>query len=224
MNELKEFFKTTKGHALHKFPHYLEIYERHLEQFRGRPVTLVEVGVGDGGSLEMWRSYLGPAARVIGIDISVHPGMPDTVTVVEGDQGNAQFWYNFFDMVKVSEIDILIDDGSHVSIDQMVTFRSVFPRLAAGGIYICEDLQTSYQKRFGGGYRKPGTFIEFAKDLIDQMNAWCTDEFDFVKTDFTKWAYALHFYTYMLVVEKRAMDQELYSPIVAGGQHVRGIA
>ncbi len=53
---------------------------------------------------------------------------------------------------------------------QITSFKVLWKFLAPGGIYVLEDLQTSYMRGFGGGYRKSGTTIEFLKDLVDDMN------------------------------------------------------
>jgi hypothetical protein len=66
-----------------------------------------------------------------------------------------------------AEFDIILDDGSHLCSHVISTFKACFPRLAAGGIYIVEDLHTSYWSEFGGGFRVAQSSIEWLKDLID---------------------------------------------------------
>src|SRR5690242_8437259 len=70
-NEMEKLFYGHEGNLINKWHHYLEIYDRYLSRFRGQPVTLIEVGVSQGGSLQLWKNYLGDSARVVGID--VHP-------------------------------------------------------------------------------------------------------------------------------------------------------
>ena len=48
----------------------------------------------------------------------------------------------------------------------------LFPLLSDGGLYAVEDLHAMYWWRFGGGYRRKGTFIEVVKQLTDDMHAW----------------------------------------------------
>ena len=87
--------------ALAKWQHYFDVYEHHLARFRGTDVVICEVGINNGGSLALWRSYFGPRARIIGIDLfnasfmQANPlyGSPDRV--VYGDQGSAKFWAEF---------------------------------------------------------------------------------------------------------------------------------
>ena len=61
LNHLEAFFKRHEGRVIHKWMHYFEIYERHFAPYRGRAPVVVEVGVGEGGSLQMWKDYLGKA-------------------------------------------------------------------------------------------------------------------------------------------------------------------
>ena len=62
-------FLTNNGRIIHKWKHYFPIYERHFREFVYKPVTFLEIGVWRGGSLQMWKRYFGPHARIIGIDI-----------------------------------------------------------------------------------------------------------------------------------------------------------
>ena len=70
MNDLEHYFNQHTGRLIHKWDHYFEIYDRHFARFRGRPVNIVEFGVSQGGSLQMWRHYFGAGASVFGVDIN----------------------------------------------------------------------------------------------------------------------------------------------------------
>ena len=69
-NPLEKYFRSNKKRLIHKWLHYFEIYHRHFERFRGKPVTVLEFGVSQGGSLEMWRSYFGDRCHIYGVDIA----------------------------------------------------------------------------------------------------------------------------------------------------------
>ncbi len=58
------------GRTVHKWHHYLPLYDRYLGSYRqlGRPVRILEIGVSEGGSLELWRGYFGAGAVIFGID------------------------------------------------------------------------------------------------------------------------------------------------------------
>ena len=168
MNDLEDFFSKHEGPLLHKWLHYFEIYERHFAKFRGQPIHIVEFGVSQGGSLEMWRHYFGPLVQIYGVDINPHCKQfegPGTQIFI-GDQQDRNFLRSLARTIPT--IDILIDDGGHTMQQQIATYEELFPQVSSHGVYLIEDLHTSYWKSFGGGYRKRRTFIEYSKDFIDQ--------------------------------------------------------
>ena len=110
---------------------------------------------------------------------------------------------------------VLIDDGSHHFEHQLVTFRTLFKHIREDGLYVCEDLHTSYwEEDFNGGVRKPGTYIEFLKELIDELNAWFWREnVESEKDAFASAVHGMHFYPTLLVVEKRRVEKPLVTPV-----------
>ena len=70
MNYLEHYFRHNEGRLIHKWAHYFEIYDRHFARFRGREITILEIGVSHGGSLQMWKSYFGDKAQIYGVDIN----------------------------------------------------------------------------------------------------------------------------------------------------------
>ena len=72
-------------------------------------------------------------------------------------------------------------------------------------MYICEDTRTSYWAEFDGGYRKPGTFIEYAKGLVDRLHPWYV-EGEAVSHDesFARMTRGIFVYDSMVVFEKQA--------------------
>lgn len=132
---------------------------------------MLEIGVQNGGSLELWAGALPPGSEVVGIDID--PGcakiaLPANVRVLIGNAADAAFLQS---ALGAQTFDLIIDDGSHRSDDIVRSFQSLFPRLNPGGRYFIEDLHASYWREFGGGFREPGTAIEFLKSLIDALHA-----------------------------------------------------
>jgi hypothetical protein len=206
MNDLEAYFLQHEGTLIHKWTHYFEVYERHFGRFRGQPLNLVEIGVSQGGSLQMWRHYFGPLVNIIGVDINPNclqfegPG----VRIVIGDQGDRAFLREL--AATLPAVDILIDDGGHTMRQQIHTFEELFPRVQPNGVFLIEDLHTSYWKKWGGGYRKRSSFIEYSKNFIDAINAWHSQEPARLDvTEFTRTVNSLHFYDSMLVIEKRPM-------------------
>ena len=206
MNDLEKFFLEHKGGKIHKWMHYFEIYDRHFARFRGTDVHVVEIGVAHGGSLQMWKQYFGPKAHIYGVDVepTVKKLEEPQVKIFVGDQSNAAFLESL--VAEIPRIDILIDDGGHTMLQQEVTFRTLFPHVSPDGVYLCEDLHTSYWGHFGGGYKREGTFIEISKGLVDELNSWHSHTPKLAVTDFTRSAHSIHFYDSVVVIEKRQMQ------------------
>ena len=140
-NALRNYFEEHReGPGIYKARHYFDLYARHLAEFVGREVVVVEVGVYSGGSLGMWASYFGEKATVHGVDIqeACRVYEADRVHIHVGDQADRAFWKRFKD--EVPFIDVLIDDGGHHPNEMRVTFEELFPILRPGGVYICEDI------------------------------------------------------------------------------------
>lgn len=220
LNQIIDFVYNRDHDAIHKFPHYFEIYDRFFSRFRGTSPCVVEIGVADGGSLQLWKDYFGPGAQIFGVDISADINKKyDQITIIQGDQGDGKFLRQLPGIIG-RPIDILIDDGSHFCKDQVLTLGHLYNSISENGIYVCEDVQTSYQEQFGGGYRRPYTLIETVKGLVDELNAWCAEpNTELARSNMMKTLYAIHFYTYMIVVEKRSMGALLRSPVQIGGVH-----
>lgn len=206
MDDLEKFFNQHSGRLIHKWQHYFEVYDRHFSRFRGSPITIVEFGVSQGGSIQMWKNYFGPHAQIIGVDINPNckqfeePG----VKIFIGDQGDREFLRSI--VAQVPSIDILIDDGGHTMQQQIATYEELFSSVSEHGVYLCEDMHTSYWRRFGGGYRRRGSFIEYTKTFIDALNAWHSREPRRLNvSEFTRTAHSVHFYDSIVVVEKRPM-------------------
>lgn len=190
--------------VMFKWLHYFDVYHRHLARLRGRDVTFIEIGVFNGGSLPMWREYFGPQARIVGVDINpgcaryAEPG----IDIVIGDQGDRGFLRELRDRYPGAAA--LLDDGGHTMAQQIATFEELYPHLDPDGVYLCEDLHTSYDDQFGGGYRRPGTFIELAKSLVDRLNGAHVGDDGEGPDAFTVSTDSLHFYDSVLVIERRA--------------------
>jgi hypothetical protein len=215
MNDLEKYFQANDRSMINKWAHFFRAYDRHLCRYRGTDVHLLEIGVRHGGSLQMWKHYLGPGARIYGADI--HPRSreleEEQVEIYIGDQEDPEFLAELRE--RLPRLDVLIDDGGHTMRQQIGTFQAMFPHLSETGTYICEDTHTSYWDTFGGGYRRDGTFIELCKGLIDDLHAFHKRgrNPDFRLTDYTTSMDSIHFYDCMIVIEKnlRAAPELVYS-------------
>lgn len=208
MNDLEKYFTENNGNLIHKYKHYFDIYDRHFSRFRGTDVHVLEIGVSHGGSLQMWKSYFGPRAKIYGVDINPHCKQleEEQIYILIGDQADRGFLRSLLEAIP--RIDILIDDGGHTMAQQINTFEVLFPHIDKEGIYLCEDLHTSYWKKFGGGYRKSGSYIEYSKNFIDSIHAWHSRQPKKLNvSDFTRSVCGLHYYNSVLVIEKRPIEK-----------------
>ncbi len=171
--ELWSEFLNHRGRAIHKWTSYFPAYERHLGRFRGQAVTLIEIGCGAGGSLQLWKRFLGPYARIVGIDINPACKIfeEDQIAVRIGDQTDTAFLENVLN--EFGPVQVVIDDGSHLMrhITQTFDFSYMHNAMDTCGVYAVEDLHTAYWEEYGGGLLREGSFIETAKSQIDQMHA-----------------------------------------------------
>lgn len=207
MNDLRKYFEQNDHRLIHKWDHYFEIYDRHFSRFRNQEITLLEIGVSHGGSLQMWKKYFGPQAKIIGVDIDprCQTFEEEQIKIFIGSQEDKTFLEKL--KAEIPKVDILIDDGGHTMNQQIVTFESMYEHIKENGVYLCEDLHTSYWPEYGGGVERSGTFIEYSKKFIDYLNAWHSQETAQLSiNEFTKSTHSLHFYDSVLVIEKRKLS------------------
>jgi len=208
-NPLTAYFEANNGRVIHKWMHYFDIYHRHFERFRGTSPTVLEFGVYRGGSLQMWKWYFGRRATIVGVDIDPDCKQyeEDSIRVEIGDQEDREFLRSLAD--RFGPFDVVIDDGGHTMAQQLATFDEIYPRTR--GTFLVEDLHTSYWAEFDGGYRKGGTFIERAKELVDQLNAWHSRDAGSFQVDaFTRSTGGIHFYDSVIVFEKEDRDEPFH--------------
>jgi cephalosporin hydroxylase len=201
-NPLERYFYDNKGRLIHKWLHYFDIYDRHFAPYRGKKITVVEFGVSHGGSLQMWKKYFGRKARILRVDINPECAklVEPQIEIVIGDQEDRKFLRALRN--KVGDIDVVIEDGGHTMPQQINTFEVLWPAVRDGGVFLIEDLHTSYWPHYDAGYKKPGTFIEYAKDLVDQMNAWHSREESLAVDKYTRSIKGMHVYDSIIVFDK----------------------
>jgi hypothetical protein len=217
MNKLQDFFyNQPKRRTVHKWEHYLDIYDKHFSKFQGKNPKILEIGVYQGGSIDMWKYYFGKC-EIYGIDINPEckkyeePG----VTIIIGDQGSPELWDSFTH----TDFDIIIDDGGHTMHQQIYTFERLYDRVKDHGVYVCEDTHTSYIDLFNGGLKKEGTFIEYSKNFIDLLHVYYNqNRFSGIiglplkdtslTTDFRAKTQCVSFYDSMVVLDKK-IDNKL---------------
>lgn len=203
--DLAEIAYSGRCRRVHKWTHYFGIYERYLGEYRRTAFKMLEIGVSGGGSLDMWREYFGPEATIYGVDINPECARLDTphTPVRVGSQANPEFLRKVVE--EMGGLDIALDDGSHRASHQRKSFEVLFPLLNDGGLYIIEDTHTSYWLRFGGGFRRRGTAIEFAKQIVDDMHGWYHRRR--TKTRAQHEVGSVTFHDSMIVIEKRRRER-----------------
>ncbi len=172
MTTLRQLHSAQTGKVSDKWSLYLAEYERLLEPYRTLPVRLLEIGVQNGGSLQVWSEYFAAAEQLVGCDIE--PACADLryddprIAVVVGDANLDATEERI--LAHSDTFDIIVDDGSHRSTDIIASFGGYFPHLRDGGIYVVEDLHCSYWHEFGGGLHDPLSAVSFFKVLADILS------------------------------------------------------
>jgi cephalosporin hydroxylase len=207
---LRWYFDHNDGRLIHKWLHYFPIYEQYLAPFRGRSVTMLEIGVSHGGSLQMWRHHLGRRARIVGIDIEprVAELVERGIDVIVGDQSDPEFLASLVE--RYGGFDIVLDDGGHFPRHQIASITHLWPHLNEGGVYIVEDLHTSYWPEYGAGRGRDDTFIAWLHERIDDMHAFHSREPAFQVNDWTRTLDALHVFDSVAVLQKRNRDRPVH--------------
>ena len=157
-------------HEYHKYYDYI------LKQFYNSHGSIVEIGIGTGVSLPMWISLF-KNAHIYGVDIESEDKTNERYTIFKADQSNI----DDLNILKSSLIDknvfFINDDGSHIPEHQLLSFNVLFPILVEGGIYIIEDIETSYWNKgecynykTEYGYKHSKSIVEIFKEAVDIMN------------------------------------------------------
>lgn len=202
MNDLRRYFDQNDKLLIHKWAHYFDVYDRHFHRFRNKEIVILEIGVSQGGSLQMWKNYFGDKARIIGIDVDPRCKEleEENVQIFIGSQSDRNFLREV--VSQIPKVDILIDDGGHKMEQQIVSFEELFDHIKDNGVYLSEDLHTSYWIKYGGGYKRRGTFIEYTKNIIDYLNAFHSEQKSLKVNKYTKSIESLHYYDSIFVIEK----------------------
>lgn len=198
MNDLEKFFWQESDRYINKWTNYFRYYDRYFCGYRNRPIKLLEIGVSKGGSLQMWRNYFSKESLIVGMDIDVecinYNG--EGIEIFIGDQSNVN---DLSELVnKYKSFDIIIDDGSHVHTHQIETFKYLYDYLNMGGTYLVEDTHTSY---WTGFKNESPSFIEFSKDIIDDLTAYHAND-GHVVNNYTKSLSGIYFHDSMVFFEK----------------------
>jgi len=211
---------------LHIWPIYFDSYHNHWQRFQGKEVVFMEIGVQSGGKIPMLRDYFGPGFKYVGIDINEGCRKFDNgdwVHIEIGDSADPKFWKYIKN--KYPKVDLFLDDGGHTMVQQRVAVREMLSHVQPNGVYICEDLSTSWSKGYGAASMQDSrnttflrnTMFGFVHRTIDWLNAgWISggimsENFelgDFFGEDEAWWkdfhdtVKSIHVYNQLVVYEK----------------------
>jgi len=167
MDSSLDNFKRAPYHSK-KHSSYFAAYDLLLKPYRNKPITFLEIGVLNGGSLFMWKSFLGEHARIVGIDLNPAATKWEEYgfEIYIGSQSDSSFWLEI--LAGIGPIDVIVDDGGHTFRQQILTCEAVLPSVRNGGVIIIEDTHSSYMTDFGGPSSK--SFVSYAKNIVDGVN------------------------------------------------------
>ncbi len=139
LNDLAVKYGTDKRENRHN---YVAVYESLFEEFRQDAFNFLEIGVCRGASHKMWRDWF-PNATIYGIDNRKYGvfGKLERLVIDQVDQGDRQ---QLIEYAKKGPWRAIIDDGSHKTLHQNLSFEILWDQVEPGGHYIVEDTHTSY--------------------------------------------------------------------------------
>jgi len=169
MKKILKSFKSSPKYSI-KWSNYFEIYENIFKKYINKKVTLVEIGVGNGGSLFMWKKFLGKKVNIIGVELNPEAKKLEKYgfKIFIGDQSDPNFWKSFYK--KVKKIDILIDDGGHTNLQQITSLMESFNYINNNGVIVVEDTHVSYMNYKGFKNPSKNSFINFSTNIIENIH------------------------------------------------------
>lgn len=190
---------------------FIKVYERYFNSIKDKKLNILEIGIDKGESLRLWKEYF-PNATICGIDIEKKNFIINGVNFLYGDQSDILF------LKKITEnyrfFDIIIDDGSHICSHIIKSFNFLYPFLQNKGLYIVEDLQTSYIPRYGGSRLKLNKFstsMNFFKRLSDCVNYEHLNRPFYSKNKFDGLVEYVHFYQNIVFIKKGVSKKYYHS-------------
>jgi len=150
---LAELFKK---HGTDKLEHgYADFYEGYFGPIRESVKSFLEIGVYHGASMRVWLEYF-PNARVCGLDDARWQKSwdfgTDRAAVILVDQCSRGCLAEVLKRT-VDAFDIVLDDGGHTMWQQQVSLAGLLPGVKSGGLYVLEDLHSSFMPVIGYGQK-----------------------------------------------------------------------
>jgi len=167
-NHLESCFYNIETHSL-KVDTYFENYESVFENIKKPNLVVVEIGVLDGGSLKMWKSFFGKTSRIVGIEKNPKAKALRSLgfEIYIADQESISQLEEVFR--EIGSVDILIDDGGHTARGQIISSLIASKYMRDGGVIIVEDTHSSFAADFGMPHKFSfANWVHQVSDLMDQ--------------------------------------------------------
>jgi hypothetical protein len=166
LNELAKRYGTDKSSEIHN---YCVKYEKYLPFERYNKLNIMEIGVLDGNSLKTWKDFY-YRSQILGIDINPDCAQyqEDRISIEIGSQADDKFLSNI--KSHYGPFDMILDDGSHMNEHVIYSFEHLWDSIKPGGVYVVEDVCTSYFPYYGGGRYLEGSMMEYFKGITDEVN------------------------------------------------------
>jgi hypothetical protein len=168
--KFSDAFNAPRNFTSEKWEHYFEIYDHLLGHLYGSKVNFLEIGVQNGGSLEIAQNLFSKESKIIGLDIDPRCKILETVVadhILIGSQIDDHVLQKIFELTP--HLNIIIDDGSHIQSHMILTFLKLFSHLSQGGIYIIEDTHTNYSHEHQESFLGIGLY-DYFKGLSERLN------------------------------------------------------
>jgi hypothetical protein len=160
---------------------YTKYYQKHFEELRNEPITLVEIGYGGynysdrgGAGARMWLEYFSEA-KIISVDLYWKDNTPkdNRYLFIQKSQDEENLKD---DVLCYGQPSIIIDDASHICDLTLKTFDILFPVLKSGGWYVIEDVEGSFFDGWSKGTLNYNDFdfphpVNLGRRLINDVNA-----------------------------------------------------
>ena len=213
--DLLDIYAEGADELVHKWHHYLPIYDRYFAPWRNRPLRFLEIGVSKGGSLSMWRRYFGDHAIIFGVDIdescAAYNGIAGQVRI--GSQADAGFLNDV--VAEMGGVDVVLDDGSHVMEHIKASLDVLLPQVSDGGLYMIEDLHTAYWPSWGGGVHAQDNFYNQIRAMIDDMHHWYHQNGQ-THPQLAQHFTSIHIHDSICVLEKNTPQRPTHSQVQKG--------
>ena len=196
--EIASKYKSTK-----KMMGFIDIYNYYFNDIKDKNLNIFEIGVETGESLRMFSDYFNKS-NIVGLDIENKDYNIERVEIFCGDQSDKKILNGIIE--KYKKFDVIIDDGSHKNKDVINSFNHLFPYLKFGGLYVIEDLQTSYISNWGGdgvNLNNKKTTMNFIRSLADRMHYQDIDNPFYQKHDFDGLIEFVHIYRNIAFIKKQ---------------------